>query len=387
MKVLFVIPTLANGGAERAMSNITTHMPCGVEADLLLNSISDQDYPTNANIISLGMKPVTDKGLLYQLIAAVKRTRKLRRLKREGNYSACISFMDSANICNILSGNKTCKVIVSVRRNLFKTNDLKYRCMVLPVVRLLYNRADKIVAVSKEIRDGLIKNMHIEKEKLAVISNGYDIDEIKKRSHENIDFEKYKGKYNYISTGRYCYEKGQWHLIRAFRRVVDEIGDRVHLIILGQGKLEQYLRSIIAANKLEENVTLMPYTDNTYAILSRCDVYVMTSLCEGYSNALCEAVICGLPCVASDFRTSAREILAPDTDYRFEQKEKIEKAKYGLLVPVCSGYRYHGTEPLEKAEEILAEAMINIRSMTKHMFFFEDRFDIKEKVGQYIELI
>ena len=387
MKILFVIPTLTNGGAERAMSNITTHLPDGVEADLLLNSVSDQDYPTDANIISLGMKSVINKNLLYQIIAAVKRTRSLKKLKKTRKYDACISFMDSANICNIISGNRYCKVVVSVRALLTKTSTWYYKGIVIPLDKMLYNKADRVVAVSRGIAEDLADNLHIKKNKTVTITNGFDIGDIQMKSHERVDFKEYENSFNYITLGRYSQAKGQWHLIRAFRKVVERADKKVRLIIMGSGELKGYLQNVIEANNLHEEVTLMPYRDNPYAIMSRCDVFILPSLNEGYSNVLCEAIICGLPCIASDFRTSAREILAPDTDYRIEQKEKIEEAKYGWLVPVCSGYRYHGTEPLEKAEEILAEAMINAHSLQKRKIKSEKGFDIIEKVSQYIELI
>ena len=97
MKILFVIPTLCNGGAERAMSNITTHLPKNITADILVNSISDMDYPTNAKIITLGMQPKINKSIFYQVKAALLRIKKLKQLKKEGQYDACISLMDSAN--------------------------------------------------------------------------------------------------------------------------------------------------------------------------------------------------------------------------------------------------------------------------------------------------
>ena len=63
MKILFFISTLENDGAERAMSNITMHLPEDVEADILLNSVSDHDFPTKAHVISLGMSPNSKKGI------------------------------------------------------------------------------------------------------------------------------------------------------------------------------------------------------------------------------------------------------------------------------------------------------------------------------------
>ena len=74
-----------------------------------------------------------------------------------------------------------------------------------------------------------------------------------------------------------------------------------------------------------------------FSILSRCSAYVMTSMFEGYSNALCEALVCGLPCIVTDFQTSAREILAPDTAVSYRNMGNVEYAEYGIIVPVCSG--------------------------------------------------
>lgn len=85
MKILFLISTLTNGEAERTISNITMNLPENIEADILLNSTSSQDYPTEANIISLGMNMEAVKGFKYQLTAACKRIKRLRQLKKQNN--------------------------------------------------------------------------------------------------------------------------------------------------------------------------------------------------------------------------------------------------------------------------------------------------------------
>lgn len=56
------------------------------------------------------MRPKAVKGLRYQFRAACKRIKKLRKLKRGNQYDACISFSDSANICNVLVDRKLCKI-------------------------------------------------------------------------------------------------------------------------------------------------------------------------------------------------------------------------------------------------------------------------------------
>lgn len=396
MRILFFISSLQNGGAERAMSNITTHLPEGVEADILVNSVSESDYPTNANIISLGMRPNVKKNYIYQIKALFKRIPKLYQLKKSKQYDACISFMDSANICNILTGNKHCKTIVSVRVKLAQDKSFTYRYIVKPLASLLYNKADHVVAVSEGIRKELIDDLSIDASKVVTITNGYDMKVIQKQMEQSADLIEnlnLENKFIFASSGRYSYQKGQWHLIRAFKKVAEKCPDAM-LLLMGQGTDREYLQNIIEQNALQQQVILLPYQKNPFAILKHCKVFVMPSLFEGYCNALCEAMICGLPCIATDFQSSARDILAPDTDLEYQLQEGIEKAAYGILTPVCSGVRYRGKEPLESAEILLAEAMVLMCQDKKLYDKYKGKIltrgmqmDINEKVCEWLELI
>lgn len=396
MKILFLISTLANGGAERAMSNITTHLPDGIEADILVNSVSKQDYPTKANVINLGMKPVVVKGIGYQLIATCKRIKTLCQLKKMNHYDACISFMDSANICNILSGNRYCKTIVSVRVSISTDQSFIYRYIVSPMVRIFYNRADYVAACSEGIHKELIEKYKIKSEKLVTITNGYDADEIHKKMQEESEISyrlNLRNSFAYVTAGRFSEQKAQWHLIRAFSKVAKECDNAV-LLIMGQGKEESYLKELIKEAGLESRVLLIPYQKNPFSIFKECNVFVMPSMFEGYCNALCEALICGLPCVATDFQSSAREILAPDTDFTFQLEQGIEYASYGILTPVCSGIHYRGTEPLEKQEEELAEAMMKLYQEDSLLMHYKKQalersksLNIHTKVEEWIKLV
>ena len=397
MKILFFISSLENGGAERAMSNITTHLPPEVKADILVNSVSDRDYPTNANVISLGMEPsLNKKSWIYQLKALCRRIPKLYSLKKQNGYDACISFMDSANICNIITGNKYCKTIVSVRTNLSQNKSLTYRHIIRPLVSLLYNRADFVVAVAEGVKKDLIENLRIKQDHIMTITNGFDAADIRRMSMLSDGQAVFlpKGAFVYVISGSYTFPKGQWHLIRAFSKVTANCGDRVRLILMGQGVLEGYLQEVIKANNLEDKVTILPHQNNPFCVLHQSNVFVMPSMYEGYCNALCEALICGLPCIATDFQSSAREILAPDTPYDYQVKSGIDYAAYGVLTPVCSGTRYKGNEPLEYAEECLADAMIVLYenkelydNYRRQALLRGEQMDICAKVQEWLKLV
>ena len=138
-KILFVIPYLAKGGAEKILSNITIHFPGEWEIDILVNDDQVIDYPFKGNIITLG---VTEKpklnSVLFQFRVFLKRIRKLRKLKKEGNYQACVSFLDSTNVASILTGNKYCKNIINIVNNMSASekNEWIYRYIVSPLIKL-----------------------------------------------------------------------------------------------------------------------------------------------------------------------------------------------------------------------------------------------------------
>ncbi len=357
-KVAFIINSLQGGGAERTLSRLTMALPRDWEIDIILSDISNISYEYRGNIIDLGIpKRMT---CTYFVESFIKRLFVLSRLKRNGRYDACIGFIDSASIANILTGNKYCKVVTTVRTTLSERNRNKgYKYIVSPLVKLLYNKSDVIVAVSEGVKFDLIKNYGIHAAKVRTIYNGYDFRKIDMEICQPLNYEEQKllkGKYVIATMGRLDVAKAQWNLIRAFSNVVKEIPD-VTLLILGEGKLEQYLRELAQELNLGEKVIFGGLLKNPFHILSQCDIFVFPSLYEGFPNAMIEAMYCGLPVIATDFKTGAREILAPDISLSGKLENEVEYATYGILTPVCDSSQYKAAVELQKEEILLSEAM------------------------------
>lgn len=201
-------------------------------------------------------------------------------------------------------------------------------------VRKFYKYADGIVANSLGVRDDVIKVTGIDKNKVSVIYNPKNLEFIRARSQEEVEHVWFARKTLpiVIAVGRLRVQKNFSILIRAFARVIQETPAR--LIIAGGGREEERLRALIRELSLDDSVSLTGYKDNPHAYMRGADIFVSASTWEGLPNAVIEALVCGLPIIASDCSSGPREILAPDTDYHFRLKSGIEYAKYGVLFAV-----------------------------------------------------
>ncbi len=365
-KLILIVSTLNTGGAQKVLSNMVMNLPEDYEADILLNDAENIMYPYKGNLVSLGFKNQADKlNIFYQLKVFLKRVAVLRKMKATGEYVAAISFLDSANLANIISGKRKCKTLVSVHNNLTESAvSWKYKYIVNPLVRMFYRRADKVITVSKGIEHDLIHNLKLSPCNIETIYNGHDITRIRELAKETLDEkeESYFGTGPVIATmGRFNYQKAQWHLIRALSEVKKSIPD-IKLVFLGEGELYPYLEKLTKECNLKEQVIFAGFQKNPFKVLGRCDAMVLPSRFEGFPNALIEALSLNVPCVSADFHSGAREILAPELPIEELEKREIIKAQYGILVPVCDGKQYDGTVPLTKEEKLLAEAIVMMLS-------------------------
>ena len=397
-RVLFVIPYLYEGGAQRALSNIEMNFPDDWEIETLVNSEYKKAYPVKGIIHSLGISetPKTDS-VLFQFRVFLKRINKLKELKNTGRYDACISMADSASVANILSGNKHCKTIISIRTSLKAMSRLaQYKYVVNPLARVFYNSADKVVAVSEELKKELIEEFKIKQDIVVAIPNGYNLEKILTKAKEPLedDIKSFiDGKKVICNVGRLSFPKGQWHLIRSFKRIKAEIPEAV-LMIAGIGELEEYLHKLTKELDLEESVRFLGHTDNVYKYLKSSDVFAFPSILEGFPNAMAEAVCIGLPCVATDFKTGAREILAPEIQNDPMPIKEARDCSYGILTPLCSDNMPSAIEELEEQERMYADAVISLLRDDNKMCHYREKslerkktLDIKNAVDKWVGLL
>lgn len=339
---------LSNGGAERASSILAERLLKKYNVYLIVFDNSIQDYETEANLIDL--KTNITSNFVKKIFNFFNRIYLLKKIKKEYKIDCTISLLTGPNLVNVLS-KKNDKVIISIRNNIKEKGKLENI-----INKFTIRKADKIVTVSEDMRRFYIENDKIPNDKIVSIYNSCDLDKINEASKEEIDKYKeiFENKKVVISLGRFIKQKGQWSLIKAFSKIVEEHKE-YKLVIFGRGEEKEYLQKLIDGLKINENVFLLNFVSNPYKYLKSSEIYVCSSLFEGCSNSILEAMAVGLPIIATDCEYGNREILCSN-------------GENGILVPV-------GSKKYCKIEDDLTNQEIELYKAIKTLI--EDK-DLRE---------
>lgn len=161
--------------------------------------------------------------------------------------------------------------------------------------KLLSLRTDQIVAVSEPVRVSLSTLCRIPLDKVQTIENGINIDRLKGGDNPS-------GKLNELGippgshligcSAALTAKKGHRYLLDAAEIVLAE-RKNVYFLLLGDGELREELNSSIKVRGLEDRVLLLGSRSDAVEIVALLDIFVLSSIREGLSIALLEAMALG----------------------------------------------------------------------------------------------
>ena len=405
-RVLFFVPTLSYGGAEKVVSLVSRKISkSDITIALLENKVS---YPFRGTLYDLRIGYLKKHHFLGKIAKFFIGLYRVRRFKRQNRFDVSISFIPICNILNVLSGGSEDVILtVHVNEEMDQPSNF-YGWIYKAFMKYCYKRANTIIAVSRSLRNQIVKNNGLDKNRTKVIYDPLDSEELEQLSKQPLS-DKIRQIFDspvLINIGRLSFQKGHTHLIRTFRRIQNE-HSCVKLIVLGEGHLLSELTSLACSLNLRVyayndinafgtnyDIYFLGFKKNPYPYLKASQLFLFPSLYEGFGMVIIESMLCGTPVIAADCDFGPREILLPMSPVNL-RNYKPETTDYGILMPsfnqLNNGDRKLSNSQLEKVWADTVLSLLSKSNDKKELFpkasQRAEEFDINNLIVEWESLI
>lgn len=327
LKVFLLIASLEIGGAQRLVVDLLNHLDRKrVSPSLVLSRAVGpfiERVPIDCPIFDLARRSKWD----FPFLAA-----RLCSLIRRERPDAILSVLFHANMLAWVSvGLLGTKVPVVMSEHISIESYRRGPRWVPWMMRTAYPAADRFIAVSEGVGKELVNYWGVSESTVDVIHNPVDLDHIQKLGQYRLEGTLDPSRAVIVSVGRFTAQKDFSGLLHAFARMRRSMS--ATLVLVGDGEERQALQQLAKDLGIGDDVIWPGYDPNPYRWIARANLFVLSSLYEGFGIVITEAMALGVPVVATDCPHGPAEILRGGQD--------------GILVPPAD-------------ERLLAQAMVRV---------------------------
>ncbi|RZM82609.1 glycosyltransferase [Leptolyngbya iicbica] len=317
-KLCIVVESFRGGGAQKIALNLANYYSKLDFKTILLVCTDEGPYRKDVvrEIEVINLNTYRIRHSLFKIRRALKDIKPdvILSVSRDANILVGLTYMFHSSARLIFREANTMHAVL-------KMPQLKRLCY-LTLMKIAYLKADVVISNSQDTKSDLEKYKVVSSSsKIRVIHNPVlpsNVEELisVKCHHPWLVSSALKV---VLSVGRLYPQKNHALLINAFSRVISHVKN-ARLVILGEGDEKENIHKQIHAFGLQDHVDVLDFQANPFPFYREADLFVLTSLWEGFGNVLVEALACGTPVVSTDCPGGPREIL--------------EYGEYGTLVPV-----------------------------------------------------
>jgi len=314
INIMHIVFSLECGGLEKVAIDLSGKLNDGIFNSCIccidaFGELSDEARKREVEVILVKRKPGKDIMLPFKLAHLVKEKR--------------IDLVHTHNMGPLFYGTLASKlagvpVIMNTRHGREKKRGNSY----------IWNMNDAVVAISEDAKKEMLKCNRIDIKKTKVIHNGIDTDKYacledgcEVRNALNINTSTFV-----VGTvARLSPEKDQFTLIDAFLKVIN-IMDDAKLVFVGDGALREELINYAKKLDVYDKIIFLGFRDNVFKILPTFDVFALSSLTEGISLTLLEAMAMKRPVVVTNVGGNPEVVVDGVTGFLVPPKEPKEMA-------------------------------------------------------------
>ena len=337
IKILFFIPGLSEGGAEKVMRSLVNHM----NQEQFEITVQTIDYYDPSQFLTKGIrykainrcKTVWGRKLFSYWFRLCAELNLAYRFFVKDDYDIEVAYLETAATKIIAqSTNRKAAKIAWVHCDLSKKEGIKE---VRDKLKKQYEKYNKIVCVSEDAKKGF-QNLFDPDFDLVVLPNVIDDEEIRRKANAIVPCDRDLNKIQLIAAGRLTQQKNFAYLIDTCGKLRAS-GCRFKLDILGEGPERDRLERQICTLGLEDFVTLQGFVSNPYSWIRQADIVVCSSKYEGISTVVQEALILGKPIVTTPCTGMA---------------ELLGESEYGMIVEDSEDGLYNGLYQMINSKEL-----------------------------------
>lgn len=350
--ILFFIPSLGGGGAERVLVNLVNNLDQnkyritvqtlfddnGVNKVNLSDKIEykycfKRTFRANAKILTL-FSPCK----LYNYFIGKR-------------YDIVVSYLEGPTT-RIVSGcpYQDSRLInwVHVEQHTLAAASYSYRSQ--KEFKCCMERYDRTICVAESVKHDLERIIDLN-HPCHILYNVNEQETIVSKGQEAILDVVYSDSVNIISVGRLVPEKGFDRLVKVHKRLLD-LGIKHNVYILGTGNQESYIKGLIDKYEVTNTFHLLGFHSNPYKYISKADLFVCSSRREGFSTAVTEALLLNIP-VVSTLCSGAHELLGNNNEFGIvttNDEEGLFNGLYQILTQkdLLPYYKLQATERAKK---------------------------------------
>lgn len=291
IQILFILPDLNGGGAQRVMLTVLSHLDRGKFTPTLALASSGGPFldrvPSDVNVVELGA--ARTRSAVFGMTGLVCNLKPQIVVSTLGHLNLILGMIKPLfpRTSKIIARETNIPSINNRNQPYPRFFDLLYR--------ILYPRFDAIICQSRDMQCDLVDNYNINIAKIPVIHNPVDIDWVQKEARSQIAIEWPQGEgARLLAAGKLTPQKGFDLLLQALAKL--DLAWK--MVILGEGPERGNLEHLAEQLGISSKVSFQGFSANPYAWMRTADLFVLSSRHEGFPNVLLEAGALGLPMAA-----------------------------------------------------------------------------------------
>lgn len=309
-KILFFGYTMDMGGAEKSLLDTVNFLSDKYDISLYLldkKGILLKDLSNKVKVYEI--KKNIFQYILFRYLPYFRK-KTINRIANKEDYSFAVGYIEGRSATWVSDIKKNIKKIAWIHCDVSKfdigISDTE--------AKKTYDEMDKIICVSKKAKESFCKKYSIPGDKVSVIYNFINEDDVKKKA---LEFDVNNRTITFTNVAKMRDEKRQDRLVNAANNLKKK-GYRFKIQLIGDGPNLEKIKKQVEDENLNDFVEILGLKKNPYPYIKNCDYFILTSDSEGYGIVIKEAL------------TLKKKIISTDT---VGPNEILDGGHYGIIIP------------------------------------------------------